>query len=148
MYVGITGGEQTEFKCFLSGNRFKWFAPNPSKLSNKILNDKIKCLHLLRCVAEAKESKFLASVQNVFEDNIIDLSSKTLSESDIKTLAVLLIDLPGGPWTLNLSSCNINNEHCKVLFDAFSSQTIIANIKIIDISFNNISLDNLYRLCH
>ena len=149
MYVGITGGEQTEFKYFLSGYHFNWFTLNfSSKLSNKILMDIIKCLHLLRCAAEAKESKILAPVQNIFEDNIINLSNNTLSESGIKTLAVLLLDLPGGPWTLNLSRCNISNKHCKVLFDAFTSQTITANIKVIDISFNNISLDNLYRLCH
>ena len=148
MYVGITGGEQTEFKYFLSGNRFKLFAPNPSKISEKILNDKIKCLHLLRCAAEAKESTLLASVQNLFDENVIDLSNKKLSESDTKTLAVLLLDLPGGPWMVNLSRCNITNKHCKVLFDTFTSQTVIANIKTIDISFNNISLENLYRLCH
>ena len=148
MYVGITRGEQTEFRYFLSGNRFKLFAPNPSKISQKILNDKIKCLHLLRCAAEAKESKFLASVQNLFDENVIDLSNKTLSESDMKTLAVLLLDLPGGPWMVNLSRCNITNKHCKVLFDTFTSQTVTANIKTIDISFNNISSENLYRLCH
>ena len=62
MYVGITGGEQREFKQFLSGSRFKLFSTNSSKISNTILHDKIKCLHLLRCASEAKESKILASV--------------------------------------------------------------------------------------
>ena len=76
MYVGITGGEKTEFKYFLFGNRFKLFSPNPSRISKKILNDKIKCLHLLRCVGEAKESNFLASVRNLFDENVIDLSKK------------------------------------------------------------------------
>ena len=147
MYVGITGGEQREFKQFLSGSRFKLFASNPSKISNKILNDKIKCLHLLRCASEAKESNFLLSVQNIFEGKVIDLSSKSLSETDIKTLAVLLLDLPGGPWTLNLSKCNINNKCCKLLFETFSSQTVTANIETVDISFNSIYSENLYRLC-
>ena len=149
MYVGITRGEQKEFKHFLSGSRFKFLAPNPSKISDKILKDKIKCLHLLRCAAE---SKFLESVEdvfkNVFEGQVIDLSNKTLSIADTKLLAVLLLDLPGGPWTLNLSRCNINNEHCKLLFETFSSQTVTANIKTVNISFNNIYSENLYRLCH
>ena len=147
MYVGITGGEQRDFKQFLSSSRFKWFALNPSKIANKILNDKIKCLHLLRCASEAKESKFLLSIQNIFEGKMIDLSSKSLSETDIKTLAVLLLDLPGGPWTLNLSRCNINNKRCKLLFETFSSQTVTANIEAVNISFNSIYSENLYRLC-
>ena len=148
MYVGITGGDQRKFKQFLSGSRFKLFTPNPSKISNKILNDKIKCLHLLHCAIEAQESKFLLSIQLIFKEKVIDLSNKTLSETEIKTLAVLLISLPGGPWTLNLSRCNINNKCCKVFFEMFASQTVIANIKTVDISFNSISSENLFRLCH
>ena len=148
MYIGITGGEQKEFRLFLSGSRFKLFTPNPSKISNKILNDKIKCLHLLRCLSEAQESKFLGSIQNIFEGKIIDLSNKILTETDIKVLAVLLLDLPGGPWTLNLSGCNINNKCCKVLFETFASQTVTAYIKTVNISFNSIYSENLYRLCH
>ena len=138
MYVGITEGDQKKFKQFLSGNPFKVFTPNPSKISNEILNDKIKCLHLLWCAAEAQETKFLYCIQNMFEDNVIDLSNKTLSQTDIKTLAVLLLNLPGGPWTLNLSRCNINNKHCKVLFDTFTSQTVTTDIQMVNISFNNI----------
>ena len=148
MYVGITGGDQKEFKRFLSGSRFKLFAPNPSKISNKILNDKIKCLHLLHCAIEAQESKFLISIQMVFKEKVIDLSYKSLSETEMKTLAILLIGLPGGPWTLNLSRCNINNKCCRVLFEMFASQTVLANIRTVDISFNSISSENLFRLCH
>ena len=148
MYVGITRGEQREFKHFLSGSRFKFLSPNPSKISDKILNDKIKCLHLLRCAAEAKESKIFISVQSIYAEKVIDLSNKTLSETDIKTLAVLLLDLPGGPWTLNLSRCNINSKGCQVLFEIFASQTVTANIQTVNISFNDISSENLSRLCH
>ena len=148
MYVGITGGEQREFKHFLSGSRFKFLTPNPSKISDKILKDKIKYLYLLRCAAEVKESKFLEPVQNVFEGKVIDLSNKTLSETNIKTLAVLLLDLPDGPWTLNLSRCNISNTHCKVLFETFFSRTVTSNINTVNISFNNISSENLYKLCY
>ena len=83
--------------------------PNSSNISDKILNDKIKCLHLLRCAAEVQESKFLESVQGIFKGKVIDLSNTTLSETDVKTLAVLLLDLPDGPWTLHLSRCNISN---------------------------------------
>ena len=54
MYVGITGGNHFIFTHFLSGNYLQvstWlFTPN---ISNNILNDRIKCLHLLHCSAEA-----------------------------------------------------------------------------------------------
>ena len=142
MYVGITRGKEKGLKQFLSGSHFKL------KISDTILNDKIKCLHLLRCAVEAWESKSLVSVQSIFKGEIINLSNKTLSETDIKTLAVLLLDLPGGPWTLNLSRCNINNEHCKVLFEIFTSRTVTTNIKTVNISFNCVSSENLYGLCH
>ena len=144
MYVGITGGENKEFKYFLSGSPFKFLAP---KISRKILNDKIKCLHLMRCAAEAKGSTFLMSVQNIYADKVIDLSNKTLLETDIKALAVLLIDLPDGPWTLNVSNCNINNGSCKMLFEIFASQTVTANIQMVNISFNDIYSESLLKMC-
>ena len=89
----------------------------------------------------------MLSVKNIFEGKVIDLSSKSLSETDIKTLAVLLLDLPGGLWTLNLSRCNIDNKCCKLLLETFSSQTVTANIETVNISFNSIYSENLYRLC-
>ena len=144
MYVGITRGESKEFKHFLSGAPFKFLTP---KISSKILNDGIKCLHLLRCAAEAKGSTFLMSVQSMFADKVIDLSNKTLLETDIKTLAVLLLDLPDGPWILNVSNCNINNESCKMLFEIFTSQTVTANVQVVNISFNDIYSENLLKMC-
>ena len=35
-----------------------------------------------------------------------------------------------------------------MLFEIFSSQTVTAIIERVNISFNNISSENLYRLCH
>jgi len=83
MYVGITKGKQKKFKVFLFGNRYyRLLARKSLKISTKIQDDKIKCLHLLRCVAEVQESSILT-----------------------------------------------------------------ANIKLINISFNHIYSENLYRLC-
>ena len=143
MYVGITEGKQNKFKKFISENR-KLFIPKPS-ISN---NDKIKCLYLLRCSAEVQESNFLDSIKNMFKEKVIDLSNKSLSETDMKTLAILLLHLPDGPWSLHLSRCNISNRCCRVLFETYISQTITANVETIDISFNNISSENLCRLCY
>ena len=59
----------------------------------------------------------------------------------------MLLDLPGGPWTLNLSRCNIDNKCCKLLLETFSSQTVTTNIETVNVSFNSIYSENLYRLC-
>ena len=143
MYIGITEGKQKKFKKFLSGNS-KLLKPSVSN------NDKIKCLYLLRCSAEVQDSNFLDAVKNMFTEKVIDLSNKSLSETDMKTLAILLLHLPDGPWSLNLSRCNISNRCCKILFESYISQTTTANIGTIDISFNNISSENFHlcRLCY
>ena len=67
MYVGITGGKDFIFNHFLSGNYLQftsWFLS--LKISNTILTDKLKCLHLLHCSAEAGygNNAMLTSVEN------------------------------------------------------------------------------------
>ena len=103
---------------------------------------------MLRCSAEVQESQFLDAVKNMFKEKAIDLSNKSLSETDMKTLAILLLHLPDGPWSLNLSRCNINNRYCKVLFETYISQTVTTNVGTVDISFNDISSESLCRLCY
>ena len=42
---------------------------------------------------------------------------------------------------------HINNKHCKVLFDTFTSQTVTTDIQMVNVSFNNIYSENLLKLC-
>ena len=68
MYVGITAGRHRAFTHFLSGNRLQmtsWLS-TPRLVSKGLLSDKIKCLHLLRCSAEA-DCDILSSVEDIFE---------------------------------------------------------------------------------
>ena len=109
MYVGITGGNSFTFRHFLSGNYFRLFSWlfGTSVISSKILNDKIKCLHLLHCLAEADNEMF-SSVKNMFQGEIIDLSNQSLSSNDVHILLVLLLRLPTKQWNvLNLSNCSL-----------------------------------------
>ena len=148
MYVGITGGKQFSFTHFLSGNHLlmsSWlFGP---KISNRILNDKIKCLHLLRCSAEA-DCEVLSSVENIFQGQIIDLSNSNLSVNDVCTLAMLLLRLPNKQWEkLDLSGCNINDDGCDSLCEIFISKNLLFTIKSVNLCNNNIQWESLCKLC-
>ena len=148
MYVGITGGRHFEFKHFLSGNSFQicswWFGIK--SISSVILRDKLKRLHLLRCSAEA-DHEMLSTVETIFQDEIIDLSNQYLSVNDVRILADLLLKLPHKKWKkLDLSSCSINDESCKLLYDLFLPNNIPLKIMTVDISFNNFHWDSLSKL--
>ena len=145
MYVGITGGNRFVFKHFLSGNWFKMSSHliKNSALSNKILKDKIKCLHLLHCLAEA-DHEMLPSVENIFQGGVIDLSHQSLSPNDVHTLAVLLLRSPNKQWEMiNLSNCNIDEKCCNVLCEMFHSQSV--TVKTVDISNNDIHWESLSK---
>ena len=81
MYVGMTEGKHHAFTHFLSGNYLQvtsWLS-TPKKLSKKLLNNKIKCLQLLCCSAEA-ECEILSSIVNVFEGQIYLTSATTICQ--------------------------------------------------------------------
>ena len=147
MYVGITGGDQFAFRHYLSGNYFKFSSQLfKTSLSSKMLTDKIKCLHLLQCLAEV-DHEMLPSVENVFQGGIIDLSHQSLSLSDVHTLAVLLLRSPNKQWEMiNLSHCSIDDKCCDVLCEIFHSQII--TVKAVDISNNNIYWESLSTLAN
>ena len=149
MYVGITGGRHFEFKHFLSGNYLQisswWFGIK--SISSVVLRDKLKRLHLLRCSAEA-DHEMLSTVETIFQDEIIDLSNQYLSVNDVRVLANLLLKLPHKKWKkLDLSSCSINDESCKLLYDLFLPNNFPLKIMTVDISFNNFHWDSLSKLC-
>ena len=146
MYIGITGGKHYTFTHFLCGNYMKSWIFGP-KISNEILNDKIKCLHLLRCSVEA-DCEMLSSVENIFQEQIIDLSNYNLSVNDIHILAILLLQLPNKEWKkLNLSGCNINDEGCDSVYKIFVSKRVSCKIKTVDLSNNNFQWESLCKLC-
>ena len=145
MYVGITGGSQFIFKHFLSGNNSqlsRWLFGS-GNISSTIQSDKIKCLHLLHCLAETNH-EMLPSVENIFQGGIIDLSHQSLSPNDVHTLAVLLLRSPNKQWEMiNLSHCNIDDKCCNVLCEIFHTQSV--TVKTVDISNNDIHWESLNR---
>ncbi|XP_065897563.1 protein NLRC5-like [Dysidea avara] len=149
MYVGITGGKKFAFKHFLSGSRFMLSSQimKASIISSKILSNKIKCLHLLHCLAEVNH-KMLPSIENIFHNGIIDLSHQVLSPNDVNTLAILLLRSPGKTWEkLDVSHCNIDDKTCNAFCTVFYSQNVALQVKSFNISCNNLHWESVNRLC-
>ena len=149
MYVGITGGKHHTFTHFLSGNYLQITSrlSAPKVISKKFLCNRIKRLHLLRYSVEA-DCEILASIENIFDRQIIDLSNTNLSINDLHTLAVLLLRSPDKEWEmLNLSQCNIDDHGCNILCKLLQSQRVTLKIKKVDISHNKIQWESLSSLC-
>ena len=149
MYVGITGGSTFAFRHFLSGNYFgmsTWLFKS-SGISSKILSNKLKCLHLYHCLVEV-DHVMVCYIESIFQDGIIDLSHKSLSLSDVRTLAVVILRSPTKQWEkLNLSHCNIDDNGCDVFCKLFNSQGALVRVKSVDISGNHFHWESLSKLC-
>ena len=153
MYVGITGGNCFVFRHFLTGNYFKattWLSTT-SIISSKILSNKLKCLHLLHCLSEAQDHELLSYVKNIFQGGILDLSHQSLSLNDVHTFAVLLLRSSSNKqWEMiNLSHCNIDDKKCNILCEVLAhSRSTVIHAKTVDISYNNIHLQSVCKLCN
>ena len=148
MYVGITGGKDFMFTHFLSGNSLlysRWFGTQ--NISTTILSNKLKCLHLLRFSAEA-DHEMLSSVENIFQDNVLDLSDQFLSVNDVCILAELLLKLPRKKWKrLDLSGCGINDEACNLFCELLLPNNVALQVTTVDVSDNNFYWESLNQLC-
>ena len=151
MYVGITGASSFALKHFLSGHKVRLHTKLFSKItiSNKLLNDKVKCLHLFQCLEESKNKEVATLVGNFLQDQEIDLSNQTLLPNDLNTVGFFLCRSVTKQWdTLNLSGCNIGATGCDILCNRFlhrESRDIVC-VKKVDLSFNQLTFSCLLRL--
>ena len=146
MYVGITGASSFALKHFLSGNRIQLITKLSSTLSvsTRLLNDKVKCLHLFQCLVESKRIPAL-----VGKGQEIDLSNQTLLPSDLNTLAFFLCRSVTKHWQiLNLSGCSIGVTGCDILCNRFSETENhdIVSVKLVDLSYNHLTFSCLFKL--
>ncbi|XP_065896269.1 NACHT, LRR and PYD domains-containing protein 12-like [Dysidea avara] len=112
MYVGITDASSFALRHFLSGNRFQFFTKlsKNTTVSNKLLNNKIKCLYLFQCLVETSNKDMINSVGKFFQGDVIDLSNQTLLPNDLNTLGFFLITSLKKDWEyLNLSKCSVGS---------------------------------------
>ena len=151
MYVGITYGRSFALKHFLSGNWFQLSTKifKTSGISKKLLENKIKCLHLFQCLVESNNEDTIASVSKFFQDNQIDLSNQTLLPSDVNTLGFFLVRSINKHWEiLNLSRCNIGSIGINILCDRFLSKESrdIVVIKKVNFSYNQLNFSSVIRI--
>jgi len=151
MYVGITDASSFALRHFLSGNKIRLITKFTSKLgvSSRLLNDKVKCLHLFQCLVESKDKKIASLVGNFLKGQEIDLSGQTLIPSDLNTLGFFLCRSITKRWTtLNLSKCSIGVIGCDILcnrlLDAKGHDTI--HVKKVDLSYNQLTFSCLSKL--
>ena len=151
MYVGITCGSSFALRHFLSGNWFQLYSKlfRSSKVSEKFLKHKMKCLHLFQCLLEANKEDIIKSVKQLFQNNLIDLSNQTLLPSDLNTLGFFLIRSINKQWDeLDLSNCNIGSNGSNILCDRLLDKDArgIVTIKMVKLSYNQLNFTSLIRL--
>ena len=151
LYVGITSGSSFALKHFLSGNWSQLYSKifKTSKVCNKYLKHKMKCLHLFQCLIEANKEGIIESVKQLFQNNEIDLSNQTLLPNELNTLGFFLIRSINKEWdVLNLSNCNIGYNGSNILCDRFldTDARCIVTIKTVNFSYNQLNLLSLIRL--
>ena len=117
MYTGVCE-KPLALRHFLSGKKFyyisKFFGIN--KISNSILQSKIKCLYLFQCLPELKDSNLHNHIGHVFESGRLNLSGHPLLEKDINMLTSILDKSATTHWKkLNLSDCDIGDIGCDQL---------------------------------
>ena len=150
MYAGITDGKSFAMKHFFSGNWFKLFtrlARNPG-ISKKLINDKIKCLHMFQCLAETNDSDMILSVGKCFDNQEIDLSNQTLLPSHLNTVCFFLIRSLCKEWKrLDLSNCKIRDNGCDILSEWSLNKNAhdLVSIKHVDVSGNQFGFLSLIK---
>ena len=132
MYVALTKDQPFAFKHFLSGNRLQivtrfsiWRSGNTyAKVSKKMKEDKIKCLHLFQCFTEAGNDDMCHYVGNLLQDGIIDLSGQALSAVNLYTLSLFLARGVHRQWKLlDLSNCYLDDENFENFYKSYASLT-------------------------
>ena len=151
MYAGITGGKSFELQHFLSGNwlQFSTKLLGFKSISQKLLNDKVKCLHMFQCLAETQNNEYISLLKNIFQDKVIDLSKQTLLPRDLNTLGFFLIRSSTKQWKrLNFSKCNIGSDRCKILSDTLLNRNDYNTVTVncIDFSYNQLNFSSFIAL--
>ena len=113
-----------------------------NKISDTILQSKIKCLYLFQCLPEIKKDSNLHwHISSLFEHGglRIDLSDHRLLKKDINMLVYILDNSSTAHWKeLNLSHCDIDDHRCQQLCEDLKPVTTDNR----QVTFNKINLSN------
>ena len=159
MYVALTKDQPFAFKHFLSGNRLQIFTrfsiwrsgSTYAKVSKKMKEDKIKCLHLFQCFAEAGNDEMCHYIGNLLQDGIIDLSGQALSAVNLYTLSLFLARGVRRQWKLlDFSNCYLDDENFERFYKSYDSLTkstiFINTVNLSSNAFTQVSASQIANL--
>ena len=159
-YIGLTKGEDSVFKHFLSGTYLCCSCcckqGKNYSISEKIVNNKIKSLLLYSFLQEAPDNEMIQLLNVVFTQNSLDVSGQTVNlenKKDLELLGHILSKLHSTRlWDkVILSSCKIDDESFEVLHNILVRNDRSPKIKALQLCDNNlISCGNaiVNLVCH
>ena len=117
IYVALTKGQRPSFKRFLSDGN------DSIAISEKFLQNQLKCLHLYHCFHEASDDRMCGSIEKaaIFSLNIIDLDGTRLSANDVECLSLFLTFSSQKYWLLlSLGHCFVQDRGLHILHKSLS----------------------------
>ena len=146
MYTGLSKNTLALIQ-FISGKSTMTFTFSRlfsiEKISEDIMQSKIKCLYLFQCLSKIKNTRLYNLVSVLFEKGILDLSNYTMLPKDINTLICILdISAPRQWHELNLAQCHIGDSGCLQLCKALVDRNEVSFNKI-NLSDNQLTTDSL-----
>ena len=149
MYTSITKGQRPSFKQFLQQPTFlQWVTQlftigkeNSINISQKFLDDHLKCFHLFRCFHEAGGMRTCQSIVNseTFHNKDVKLIGKNLSVHDVECLAFFLACTPTNAWNkVYLYGCHIQDHGLYVLHSGLKTSSS-TTIKRLWLSYNDLT---------
>lgn len=139
MYIALTKGQRRSFKLFLS------VGDDTITISEKHLDDQLKCLRLYRCFYEAEDHRACKAIENarIFKQKIIDLTDRRLTPSDVECVGLFLKSSCHKEWTkVDLRSCYIQERGLRVLHHwlcTCNSNITIAKLRLSKSGFTSMS---------
>ena len=112
IYILLTNGQRPSFKQFLCGGN------KAIIISDKFLNNQLRCLHLYHCFHEAGDDDICKTIEQsiTFSDKQIYPLSTTLTASDVENITVFLTSSSHKEWVgLDLTSCYLQDHSLHIL---------------------------------
>ena len=145
MYIGINGVNSEVFLQFLykaqTGSDIMKLT-----LSDSIMMNKLKCLHLFQCFMEAKNSKVPKEISSIFYNDEINFLGVQLLPYHVSSITLYISKYSTQLQFLNLRDCHIGDVGMSILEHFFiANPGKVSRIKYIDLFGNNsVLLWNVY----
>ena len=142
-YIGITKGKQLviDFEGFI---RIQIWWKNDCKTTRllrfNIINDKMKCLHLVQCYMEAEDKDCCQMISDFLFNEFVDLSNRHMLYEGLNTLCFAIIhSLECCLTELNLANCRIGDDGCKYIHTQLVSAPSNLTIGVLNLSENQLT---------